>query len=191
MDTTAALEAHAAGQRDAAPELMPLVYEQLRLLARRYMRHERVDHSLQPSDLVHEAYLRLVDSSRISWQGKTHFFAMSARQMRHILVEHARARAAQKRGAGATRLPLRESLLPSSGDPLDILALHEAMNRLAEFSPRQSQVVELRFFGGLTIREAAYVLGVSIETVKLDWRMARAWLLRELSAGTRLDTPPD
>ena len=182
MDTTDALEAHAAGRCAAAPELLPLVYDELRLLAGRYLRGERIDHSLRPSDLVHEAYLRLVDSSRISWQGKTHFFAMSARQMRRILVEHARARNAHKRGGGAKRLAIHENMAASETMSLDVLALDEALDRLATLSPRQSHTVELRFFGGMTIRETAHVLGVSDETVKQDWRMARAWLSRELAS---------
>lgn len=184
MDPTEALEAHAAGDREVASQLLPLVYRQLRVLAQRYLRRERADHSLQPSDLVHEAYLRLVDASRVSWQGKTHFFAVSARQMRRILVDHARARRAQRRGGGAGRLTLRESIVPSPGTPVDVLALDEALEKLAARSPRQSRIVELRFFGGLTIPETAGALGVSEKTVKQDWRMARVWLLRELrSAG--------
>jgi RNA polymerase sigma factor (TIGR02999 family) len=180
MDATEVLQAHAAGQREAASQLLPLVYDQLRVLAGRYMRRERADHSLRPSDLVHEAYLRLVDTSRVSWQGKTHFFAVSARQMRRILVEHARARKAQRRGGGARRLTLEDGITPSKGDFLEILVLDEALSALAALHSRQSRVVELRYFGGLTIRETAHVLGVSEETVKKDWRLARAWLLREL-----------
>jgi RNA polymerase sigma factor (TIGR02999 family) len=186
MDPTEALEAHAAGHRKAASELLPLVYRQLRMLAERYLRRERAGHSLQPSDLVHEAYLRLVDTSRVSWQGKTHFFAVSARQMRRILVDHARARKAQRHGGGVRRLTLKESIVPSPGKPVDVLGLDEALTKLAALSPRQSRTVELRFFGGLTIPETACELGVSEETVKLDWRMAKVWLLRELgSAGEK------
>jgi len=180
MDTTDALESHAAGRHDAASELVPLVYDRLRALAGRYMQGERADHSLRPSDLVHEAFLRLIDTSRVSWQGKTHFFAVSARQMRRILVEHARARKAAKRGAGDRPVTLIESIVPSPGPSLDVLALDEALTKLETLSPRQSRVVELRFFGGLTIREAAHVLGISEKTLTLDWRVARAWLSREL-----------
>ena len=180
MDATDALEAHAAGQREAADQLLPLVYDQLRLLAARYMRRERADHSLRPSDLVHEAYVRLVDASRISWQGKTHFFVVSARQMRRILVDHARARKAQRRGGEAKRVTLDDGITPSAGESLEILALDEALHKLAAVKSRQSRVVELRYFGGLTIRETADALGVSEDMVKKDWRLARAWLLREL-----------
>jgi RNA polymerase sigma-70 factor (ECF subfamily) len=180
MDATASLEAHAAGDRGAAERLLPLVYDELRALAGRYIHRERAGHSLQPSDLVHEAYLRLVDGSRVSWQGKTHFFAVSARQMRRVLVDHARARNAQRRGGGARRLALRDSITPSDRAPLEVLALDEVLSRLEAVHSRQARIVELRFFGGLTIQETAFVLRVSVETVKNDWRMARAWLLREL-----------
>jgi RNA polymerase sigma factor (TIGR02999 family) len=182
MDVTEAFEARAAGRGDAASRLLPQVYHQLRVLAERYMRRERPGHSLRPSDLVHEACLRLIDASRISWQGKTHFLAVSAKQMRHILVDHARARRAQRRGGGARRLTLDENLAGGAGPSLDLLALDEALDRLAAIRPRQARTVELRFFGGLTIRETAYVLGITEDAVKVDWRMARAWLLRELES---------
>lgn len=181
MDATQALESHVAGDPSAVNQLLPLVYERLRALAAHYMREERPGHSLSPTDLVHEAYIRLVDNTRISWQGKTHFFAMGATQMRRILVESARARKAQKRGGGVTLVTLVDEATPASGVVLDVLALHEAMQRLSELDPRQCDVVELRFFGGLSVRETAYVLGVTDRTVVEDWRVARAWLMRELS----------
>ena len=180
MDTTGLSEAHAAGHREAASQLVPLVYSQLRVLAGRYMRRERPGHSLRPADLVHEACLKLIDTSRISWQGKTHFFAVAAKQMRLVLVDHARTRKSLRRGGGAMRLTLDDNIAPTEGASLEVLALDEALNRLAILRPRQSRTVVLRFFGGLTIQEAAYVMGVSKDVVKADWRMARAWLLREL-----------
>jgi RNA polymerase sigma factor (TIGR02999 family) len=181
MDVTQALEDHVAGDRGAASQLLPLVYDRLRALAARYMRQERPGHSLCPTDLVHEAYVRLVDITRISWQGKTHFFAMAARQMRRILVESARAHKAQKRGGNLQRVTLDDEAAFSPSVALDVLALNEALERLSELSSRQGEVVELRFFGGLSVRETAYVLGVSDRTIDQDWSVARAWLSRELS----------
>jgi len=180
MDLTDAFEDRAAGKREAASRLLPVVYDQLRLLAERYMRRENLDHSWRPSDLVHEACLRLIDTSRISWQGKTHFLAVSATQMRRLLIDHARARRAKRRGGGLERLALDENLARTEGPSFDLLALDEALNKLATLRPRQARTVELRFFGGLTIRETAYLLSISEDAVKMDWRMARAWLLREL-----------
>lgn len=180
MDTNQALKAHAGGEAHAAARLAPLVYAQLRKLAARYLRHERPGHSLCPTDLVHEAYLRLVDPDRINWQGKTHFMSLAARQMRRILVESARAHKAQKRGGGGRRVTLADDLAQVPGSSFDVLALNEAIENLGNLSPRQAEVVELRFFGGLTVSEIAYILDVSERTVKGDWRVARAWLLREL-----------
>jgi len=172
------LRDHVAGSVEATSLLLPLVYDSLRLVAARLLRAERAGHTLQPTALVHEAYLRLCDGSRIDIQGKTHFFALAARQMRFVLVNHARARKAKKRSG--LRVTLNESLGTDSGDPLDVLALDEALTRLAEKSPRQSRVVELRCFAGLNVAETAAVLGVSDRTVKNDFRVAQAWLLREL-----------
>jgi RNA polymerase sigma factor (TIGR02999 family) len=181
MDATQALESHVAGDPNAASQLLPLVYDRLRALAATYMHQERSDHSFSATDLVHEAYVRLIDNTRMSWQGKTHFFAMAARQMRRVLVDAARAHQAQKRGGDLTRVTLDDNAALSPGTAVDFMALNEAIQRLSELSARQTEVVELRFFGGLSIRETAYVLGVSERTVTQDWTMARAWLLRELS----------
>jgi RNA polymerase sigma factor (TIGR02999 family) len=161
--------------------LLPLVYDQLRALAGKYMQGERPDHTLQPTALVHEAYLRLIDADRIDLQGKTHFFALAATQMRRILAEHARARKAAKRGGGARRVTLSDAKAFADNGVVDMLALDEAMDKLTLESPRQSRVVELRYFGGLSVEETARILDVSASTIKGDWRMAKAWLARELS----------
>jgi RNA polymerase sigma factor (TIGR02999 family) len=180
---TGALIAHTTGDPDAASRLLPLVYDQLRALAAGYMRRERADHTLQPTGLVHEAYLRLVDGSRIDLQGKTHFFALAATQMRRVLADHARARNAAKRGGGARKVTLHDVAAIHPDGVVDMLALDEALHRLADESPRQVRVVELRFFGGLSVEATARFLGVSKSTVKGDWRVAKAWLARELSRG--------
>ena len=186
-DATGALADHTDGDPKAASRLMPLVYDELRALAARYMRRERPDHSLQPTALVHEAYLRLIDISRIDWQGRTHFVAMAATQMRRILVEHARTHQAQKRGADPTRVSLDEKIAFTPGNTLDLLVLDEALERLARASPRQGRVAELRCFAGLSSQETAYILGVAERTARQDWLVARAWLLREIgpSSSTR------
>lgn len=160
--------------------LLPLVYSELRRLARGFMRGERASHTLQPTALVHEAYLRLADVERIDWQGKTHFFAFAATQMRRILVEHARAAGRVKRGANAVRVELDESLTLSDELAFDLLAIDEGLQRLARASPRQSRIAELRLFAGMSVAECAAAVGVSERTVKQDWRVARAWLSRWL-----------
>jgi RNA polymerase sigma factor (TIGR02999 family) len=160
--------------------LLPLVYSELRALAGAYMKRERPDHSLTPTAVVHEAYLRLIDNSRTDWRGKTHFFAVAAVQMRRVLVDHARAHAARKRGGDRLRISITETADLEAAISLDVLALNEVLDRLAVLSPRQARVVELRFFGGLGVRETALCLQVSERTVKEDWRVARAWLRREL-----------
>jgi RNA polymerase sigma factor (TIGR02999 family) len=168
----------------SAEELMPLVYDELRRLARGYMSRETPGHTLQPTALVNEAYLRLVDTSRISWQGRTHFFAVGARVMRRLLIDHARGRGRKKRGADWYRVTFSDALPHMGGNEIDfdqLLTLNEALDQLAELDPRQSKVVELRFFGGLTVPEVAAVLGVSQRTVEGDWTHARAWLKRELA----------
>jgi RNA polymerase sigma factor (TIGR02999 family) len=180
---TQALLAHSHGDANAASRLLPLVYDQLRALAARYMQGERPDHTLQPTALVHEAYLRLIDGDRIDLQGKTHFFALAARQMRRILADHARARHAAKRGGGARRITLKDADALGTDGLIDMLVLDQALEKLSRESPRQSRVVELRYFGGLSVEETARALDVSPGTVKGDWRMARAWLTRELSRG--------
>jgi RNA polymerase sigma factor (TIGR02999 family) len=158
------------------------VYEDLKRAARHYMANERVGHTLQATALVNEAYLRLVDINRVRWQNRAHFFAMSARLMRRILVDVARAKHYQKRGAGAQQVSLDEGLLVS--DPgQGLVALDDALRLLADVDPRKSQVVEMRYFGGLTVEETAEALKVSPETVMRDWKLAKAWLLRELGGG--------
>jgi RNA polymerase sigma factor (TIGR02999 family) len=155
------------------------VYGELRRLARGYMRRERPDHSLPPTALVHEAYLKLIDQRRVQWQSRAHFFAIAAQLMRRILVDHARARAAAKRGPGAT-VSLVDVETETPPPNVDVLALDAALDQLAGIDPRQSQLVELRFFGGLTVEETATVLEVAPITVKRDWALARAWLFRQL-----------
>jgi len=168
------------GETQALDELMPLVHHELRRLARRYMAHERPDHTLQASALVNEAYLRLIDLKQMQWQNRAHFFAMSARVMRRILVDFARAKRNAKRGGGAPRVTLDEALLPPEETGHDLVALDDALQALAAVHPRKSDVVELRYFGGLSLEEAAEALHVSVDTVKRDWRFAKLWLLREL-----------
>lgn len=169
------------GDEQALNQLMPLVHNELHLLAHRHMAGERAGHPLQTTALVNEAYLRLVDSSRVRWQNRAHFFAVSAQLMRRILVDAARARRKLKRGGDAIHLSLDEALSLSSAQPeADVLALDEALTTLAAFDERKSRVVELRFFGGLTVEETAEVLKVSAMTVMRDWGLAKAWLLREL-----------
>lgn len=179
-DTTRILREIREGNENAAERLVPLIYDDLRALASRYMRNEPADHTLQPTALVHEAFLRLVDTDRIEWQTRAHFLAVAARTMRRILVDHARRRRAIKRGGGH-KVTLVEGLAFNEQRPLDLVALDDALARLAAMDERQSSVVELRFFGGLAVEEIAVVLGVSTATVKRDWRFARAWLLHELS----------
>lgn len=181
FDVTEASEACASGKAQAVPELMRLVYDPLKKIAAAYLKQERPDHTLEPSALVHEAYLRLVDRTRISWQGKTHFLAVAARQMRRILVESARAHRAKKRMGWARRITLGDDVGIAPAMFPQILALHEALENLEKLNPRQSAVVEMRFFGGLSVAEVAYLQGVSERTIKQDWRIARAFLLRELS----------
>jgi RNA polymerase sigma factor (TIGR02999 family) len=172
------------GDRDALEQLMPLVYEELRRLARAYLRGERADHTLQSTALVHEAYLRLAGQNPPQWQNRAHFFAIAARVMRRILVDHARARAADKRGSGVCTLALDEALAPAQKINLDVIALDSALTQLAELDDQQSQIVELRFFAGLTIEDTSEALGISPATVKRDWLVARAWLFRALGGKT-------
>jgi len=170
------------GDRSAvASKLMPLVYDEFKALAAKHLRNERGGHTLQPTALVHEAYLKLIDQTRVDWQGRTHFFAVGAQAMRRILVDHARQRRRQKRGGGAGRITLDEAVALAPERAEEILELDEALKRLSELDPRQGQIVEMRFFGGMSVEEVANVLGVSKRTVEGDWTMARAWLMRELS----------
>ncbi len=171
------------GDESALEKLVPLVYEELRRLARRYMRRERPDHTLQTTALINEAYLQLVDIRNVRWQNRAHFFALSARLMRRILVDFARSRNYAKRGGGAQPISLDQSAAVSPAPSTDLVAVDEALQALTKIDDRKAQVVELRFFGGLTVEESAEVLKVSPETVRRDWRLAKVWLLRELSAG--------
>jgi RNA polymerase sigma-70 factor, ECF subfamily len=175
------------GRPDAAPQLMPLVYDELRRLARGQMRRERPDHTLQATALVHEAYFRLVNQPERTWQNRTHFIRIAAQVMRRMLIDYARARRTAKREGGLQRVPLEEPLLVAEEQSDELLALDEALERLAQFDARQSRVVELRFFGGLTVEETAEALGMSAKTVKRDWSVARAWLHREMKKSCRDD----
>ena len=181
-DVTRMLLAWSAGEPGAQDGLFHLVYEELRRIARQHLRREREGHTLQPTALVNEAYLRLVDQTRVEWKNRAQFYGIAATMMRRILVNHARARAAQKRGGRTPLLPL------AGGEPVqvvpadDLLALDQALDRLAARDPRKARVVELLYFGGLENRQAAEVLGVSEKTVRNDWKLARSWLYRELSA---------
>jgi len=171
------------GDVGAREALLPLVYDELRKLAAAYLRRERPDHTLQPTALVHEAYLRLVEERSVDWQSRSHFFSVSAKLMRRILVDHARGHLAEKRGAGLPKVPLTEAMAMSRERPADLLALDESLTRLASRDPQQSRVVELRVFAGLTVEETALALGISPATVKRDWAVAKAWLLREIQQG--------
>ena len=186
-NATQALRAHTSGDRLATSRLLPLVYDKLRSLASHYMRRERADHTLQPTALVHEAYLRLIDSSQVDWKGKTHFLAVAATQMRRVLTDHARAHQAQKRGGGVRLMGLDENVGGGPDNAVGMLALDEALEKLARNSVRQSRVVELRYFGSLSVEEVVRMLDVSPGTVKGDWRVAKAWLARELSSTRRDD----
>lgn len=169
------------GDEAALERLMPLVYDELRRLARHYMRRERPGHTIQPTALVNEAYLRLVEQQNVPWQSRAHFFGIASRLMRQILVDYARARNYRKRGGGGQQVSLSEAAGAVGGRAAELLALDEALVSLAALDEQQARVVELRYFGGLTIEEAAEVLGVSHATVERDWRAARAWLRREMS----------
>jgi RNA polymerase sigma factor (TIGR02999 family) len=178
---TKLLLAWGSGDRSALDALVPIVHQELRRLARLQMRRERGDHTLQTTALVNEAFLRLVDMRRVQWQDRAHFFALSARLMRRILVDHARSRSYQKRGGGVAMIALDDALVSSPERGADLVALDDALEDLARVDERKSQVVELRFFGGLSVEETAEALKVSPETVMRDWRLAKVWLLREIS----------
>jgi RNA polymerase sigma factor (TIGR02999 family) len=168
------------GDREALDALAPLVYDELRRLAARYLRRERLDHTLQSTALVHEAYLRLIDQRNVRWQNRAQFFGLAAELIRRILVDHARAKQAAKRGGSAYKLTLDEALDASEPRDLDLVRLDDVLQGLGKIDPQQSRVVELRFFAGLTIEETAEVLGISPATVKRDWLVAKAWLRREM-----------
>ena len=182
-DVTDLLRRWHEGDREALERLMPLVYQELHRIASRYLRHERPGHTLQSTALVHEAYVKLVDQRRVDWQNRAQFFGIAAQAMRRILVDHARARGREKRGAGAPLVAL-DAVQPAAAEadvhPADAIALDRALEKLETFDPGQARIVELRFFGGLTVEETADILGSSPSTVKREWTLARAWLFREL-----------
>jgi RNA polymerase sigma factor (TIGR02999 family) len=169
------------GRNGALEDLLPLVYGELRRLAAHRLRQERPDHTLQPTALVHEAYLRLVDQRRVRWQNRAHFYGVAAHIMRRILVDQARARKADKRGGEWQRVTLTDNKTPNESRDVDVLALDNALQRLATLDPQQERIVELRYFGGLTLEETAEVVGISTATVKREWAIAKAWLRAELS----------
>jgi RNA polymerase sigma factor (TIGR02999 family) len=169
------------GDRDALDALMPLVYKELHQVARRYLQHERPDHTLQSTALVNEAYVRLVGQNLPEWQNRAHFFAVAAQIMRQILVDHARSHRAEKRGGGVCKVTLEEGLMQAQPTDVDVVMLDDALRDLAELDMQQSRVVELRFFAGLSIEDTSEVLGISPATVSRDWMTARAWLHREIS----------
>lgn len=182
-EVTQLLKAWAAGDQNALEKLTPLVYQQLHRVAQRYMAGQRPGHTLQTTALVNEVYLRLVDCAQVSWQDRAHFFAVSAQLMRRILIDFARSRNYQKRGGGVLHVCLDDVPSVSNEPDANMVALDDALKALAEMDVRKSKVVELRFFGGLSVEETAEVLGVSVETVGRDWRLAKMWLLQELSEG--------
>jgi RNA polymerase sigma factor (TIGR02999 family) len=171
------------GNKRAMDELMPLVYTELRNIAAHYLGRERASHTLQPTALVHEVYLELIDQSQATWQSRAHFFGAAARLMRRILVDHARARNADKRGGDALRVSMDEAVAVAKAPDLDLIALDDALEELARLDPQQSRVVEMRFFGGLSIEETADVLEISPATVKRNWTTAKAWLRRQIKEG--------
>jgi len=179
-DVTALLLAWRAGDEDALGRIVPLVQEELRQIARRCLRHERPDHSLQATALVNEAYMRLVDVQRVNWQNRTHFLAMSARLMRRVLVDYARSKRAEKRGGDIVMLTLSDATDRAGSIAEDVVALNDALETLEKIDARKGQIVEFRFFAGLTVEETAAVLDVSPQTVARDWTFAKAWLRREL-----------
>jgi RNA polymerase sigma factor (TIGR02999 family) len=193
-EITALLARVSGGDAEAQSRLAPLVYGELRRLAAHYMRRERPDHTLQPTAVVHEAYIRLVQQKDANWQGRAHFFAIASRMMRNILVDHARNANAGKRGGRCHKVPLDAALVYAEDQSDQLLMVNEALDRLAQWDPRQCRIVEMRFFGGLSNEEVAEVLGISARTVKREWSVARAWLYGELtggSAGDRGTMEPD
>jgi RNA polymerase sigma-70 factor (ECF subfamily) len=179
-DVTALLSESARGNREAAEKLIPLVYDELKRLARSYLRGERPDHTLQATALVHEAYLKLVKQRAMDWQSRTHFLGIAAHLMRRILIDHARGHVRKKRGGVKDVLPLDEAVVFSPEHSEELVKLDEALERLAKLDARQSRIVELRYFGGLTVEETAELLGISPKTVKRDWSVAKVWLHAEL-----------
>ena len=184
-DVTQLLQAWSRGEESALDKLVPLVYRDLHLRARRCMAGERVEHSLQTTALIHEAYLKLVGPSPVAWENRGHFFAVAARVMRRVLVDHARARRSLKRGGGGRPVELDEELLVAGGPDRDLVSLDDALQALAVFDERKARVVEMRYFGGLSVEETAEVLKVSPQTVLRDWKLAKVWLLREMKRGAK------
>jgi RNA polymerase sigma-70 factor (ECF subfamily) len=182
LDVTALLDDWSRGDRHALDRLLPLVYAELRRIAARQLRRERVGHTLQPTALVNEAYLRLVDQRQVDWRNRAHFFAVAAQLMRRILVDYARRRHANKRGDGVQPVSIDQVVEPGAEDQFSVLVLDQALGRLEKLDPGLAQIVELRAYGGLTIEEAAHVLNVSPSTAKREWRTAKAWLARQLGA---------
>jgi RNA polymerase sigma-70 factor, ECF subfamily len=171
------------GNRTAVEELLPLIYDELRRLAGGYLRRERSNHTLQATALVHEAYLKMVDQTRVQWQNRAHFFGVAANLMRRILVDHARSHGAQKRGGEIDKISLEDNLMASGERAAEVVAVDDALQALAQVDPLKSRIVELRFFGGLSGEESAEVLGISVATVNRQWRMAKAWLYGQLKNG--------
>jgi RNA polymerase sigma-70 factor (ECF subfamily) len=186
-EVTLLLSALTRGDDGAASKLIPVVYDELRRLAGSYMRRERVDHTLQATALVHEAYLKLIEQRSINWQSRAHFFGVAAQLMRRILIDHARGHSRQKRGGEQQKVSLDEIFVFSEKRADELLAVDDSLNQLAKIDPRQARVVELRFFGGLSVEEAAEVLGVSPKTVKRDWSVAKAWLYADLKERYGID----
>jgi len=182
-DVTALLAEFTKGNSAARSKLIPVVYDELRRLAGGYMRRERTGHTLQTTALVHEAYLRLLGQHAVDWQNRAHFYGIAANLMRRVLIDHARGHVREKRGGGREAIPLDDALVFSPARSEEFLELNTALERLAEIDARQAQIVEMRFFGGLTVEETAEVLGISPKTVKRDWTVAKAWLHGELKGG--------
>ena len=182
-DVTSLLVRWGNGDANAFDELAPIVYDELRKLARSHLRRERPDHTLQSTALVHEAYLRMIDQQAVSWQNRSHFYGIAAQMIRRILVDYARAKQTKKRGEALPKIAFDEAVGAHASEDLDLVALDDALKALAEIDPRQSRIVELRYFAGLSIEDTAEVLQISPATVKRDWTVARAWLKRELVRG--------
>lgn len=178
---TELLASYGRGNKESLDQLMPIVYDELRRQAARYLRREQAGHTLQTTALIHEAYVRLVDQRNMQWQNRAHFFGIAAQMMRRILVDHARSKKRVKRGGSEIRVSLDDANVAAKGQDLDVVALDQALERLAQIDEQQSKVVELRFFSGLSVEETAEVMSISKSTVKRDWSMAKAWLHRELS----------
>lgn len=181
QSVTQLLDEGSKGNKEALDQLLPIVYDELRRQAARYLRQELPGHTLQTTALIHEAYIRLIDQRNVQWQNRAQFFGIAAQLMRRILVDHARTKKRVKRGGSNLRVSLNEALAVTKGSEVDLIALDEALDKLAEIDPQQSRVVELRFFSGLSVAETAEVLDISPATVKRDWSVAKAWLYREIS----------